>query len=237
MEWVLKVKGVEGDFSILAHDYGDTVAQELLARSEGCVVGTDRLRVEDLVPAANHSGLAPSEDAASERALHCRIRGVVLLNGGVLPREHRPRPMQHILAHPWVGPLARHLVTRKTFGRSFAEIFGPATQPDEAELDTFWAWIAFKDGHLVSDRLLGYMAERRRWEHRWVRALGDARAPILFLNGPADPVSGRHVADAIASQVAGVDVSVLPEHIGHYPQWEAPELVQRAALRFLGRFL
>ncbi len=55
-----------GEHHVLAHDYGDTVAQELLARqNEGTGAG--------------------------------RWRSLCLLNGGLFPETHRPRPIQKLL--------------------------------------------------------------------------------------------------------------------------------------------
>src|SRR5262249_35839405 len=64
----------------LAHDLGDTVAQELLARERerGGGVG----------------GLA-------------RLASVCLLNGGIFPELHRPRPIQRLLDSPIGFAVAR----------------------------------------------------------------------------------------------------------------------------------
>ncbi|MBK5920084.1 alpha/beta hydrolase [Rhodothalassium salexigens] len=62
---------------LLAHDYGDTVAQELLAR--------DNAR----------------PDAGR------RLLSVSLLNGGLFPETHRARPIQHLLASPVGPVVAR----------------------------------------------------------------------------------------------------------------------------------
>ena len=69
-------------FAVLAHDYGDTVAQELLAR--------DNAR--------------PS----SER----QWTSVCFLNGGLFPETHRARPIQKLLASPLGAILSRLLGKR-----------------------------------------------------------------------------------------------------------------------------
>jgi pimeloyl-ACP methyl ester carboxylesterase len=55
---------------VLAHDYGDTVAQELLARQR------------------------------EERAHALRIQRLCLLNGGLFPETHRAQPIQRLLVSP-----------------------------------------------------------------------------------------------------------------------------------------
>jgi len=58
------------DCDVLAHDYGDTVAQELLARQ---VDGTDQ---------------------------HLKLHSVCFLNGGLFPETHRARLIQKLLVSP-----------------------------------------------------------------------------------------------------------------------------------------
>ena len=64
-------------FHVLAHDYGDTVAQELLARHRD---GTPAL---------------------------AGLRSILFLNGGLFPEAHRPRRIQTLLAGPLGPLLAR----------------------------------------------------------------------------------------------------------------------------------
>lgn len=53
-----------------------------------------------------------------------------------------------------------------------------------------------------------------------------------MINGPDDPVSGRHLADHMREVMPHVQLTVLPDGIGHYPQVEAPALVLNAYKRF-----
>ena len=90
---------------------------------------------------------------------------------------------------------------------------------------------------------LGYMKERQVHKARWEGALvAHDSLPWILIDGPADPVSGAHLAAAVEGLVAasGSDkrsVVSLPANIGHYPQVEAPEAVLREALRFWDQYL
>lgn len=68
-EWLMRREGA-WDYHVLAHDYGDTVAQELLARQ------------------------------SDKRKPRPHLRSIVFLNGGLFPETHRPRFMQRLLASP-----------------------------------------------------------------------------------------------------------------------------------------
>jgi pimeloyl-ACP methyl ester carboxylesterase len=179
---------------VLAHDYGDTVTQELLAR--------DLERDEPIIAAA------------------------CLLNGGLFPEAHRARLVQKILLTP-IGPWLARMTNARAFARSFAAIFGPSTRPSRQELAEFWELVHHAHGERISYRLLSYIPERRMHRARWVRALTDARAPIRFINGLADPVSGAHMVERYRQIVPNADVVELP-NIGHYPQVEDPDGVWRA---------
>jgi pimeloyl-ACP methyl ester carboxylesterase len=78
---------------VLAHDYGDTVTQELLARQQ------------------------------DERVTATRIASVALLNGGVFPEAQHVRPIQRMLAGPLGAVIAGLLGPgrfRRSFGQVFA---------------------------------------------------------------------------------------------------------------------
>jgi pimeloyl-ACP methyl ester carboxylesterase len=188
---------------VLAHDLGDSVAQELLARHD---------------------------ERGGGRSGFAELGSVCLLNGGVLPEVHRPRPVQTLLASP-IGFLVARLVTRRRFGQGLSEVFGPNTQPSEAELDGFWECASYARGLRNYHRLIRYMAERKRHRDRWVTPMLDSTVPRSFINGHLDPVSGKHVVDRLRALRPSLEIHDLPE-IGHYPQTEAPAEVLRAYAAF-----
>ena len=200
MESLLRELGVER-YHLVAHDYGDSVAQELLAR-----------QVEDP---------DPSKGAA-------RIETCCLLNGGIIPDCHRPLLVQKLLMSP-LGSLVGRLLNRGTLRKSFDDIFGAETRPSEQELDDFWALIEYNGGRRVFHRLIRYMRERKEQEARWVGVLRRPGVPLRLVNGPEDPISGGHVITAFRELGPQADVVELPG-IGHYPQVEAPRQVTAAIL-------
>jgi pimeloyl-ACP methyl ester carboxylesterase len=189
---------------VLAHDYGDTVAQELLARFE---------------------------DRRSTGADGLDLRSMVLLNGGLFPETHRARLIQKLLLTP-LGPLLSRLSNERAFARSFAPIFGPSTQPSREELEEYWQLVSYNDGQRISHELIRYIEERRRNRERWVGALQKTSVPLRLVNGPEDPVSGRHMTERYRELVPRPDI-VLLEGIGHYPQVENPAGVVGALRTFV----
>jgi len=192
--------------NVLSHDYGDTVAQEMLHRAREAKAGG--------------SGYPD-------------IRSAVLLNGGMFYDCIRQAPMQKIL-RARVGRLVQHLMTRRRFHRSFSAIFGPATRPDAAELDDFWALVTANGGKGVMHDVIQYLGERQRYQDRWTQALAQAPCPLRLIYGPEDPVSGEPIARRFAEAVPQADIVRL-DGIGHYPQTEAPERVLEAFFDFHDR--
>jgi pimeloyl-ACP methyl ester carboxylesterase len=183
-----------------------------------------------------------------------RLRSVVLLNGGIIPSAHRPILMQRLLAHTIIGSMLKHVIAHPALFRgSLNRIFGPRSQLSETEAAEHFALFTHKEGHLVVDRLLGYIAERSVHAERWVGALFSTGVPVALINGPADPVSGAHLVEAFQGErqrrlenatrlgpsVANArsldSVVVLDSSVGHYPQIERPEAVIDAVLAFAER--
>ena len=193
---LLRQLGVS-NYHILAHDYGDSVAQELLAR-----------------------------DMEGGR----RIGSLCFLNGGLFPETHRPVLLQKLLMSP-IGFLIGRRFSKERLAESFGKVFGPQTQPDEAELDAFWSMIETNDGPAVMHKLIHYMAERRVHRERWVGAMQRTSVPMRVIDGAVDPISGAHMVARYRELIAEPD-TVLLEGIGHYPQIEAPEQVLAGYLAF-----
>jgi pimeloyl-ACP methyl ester carboxylesterase len=199
-ERLLRAHGITR-YRMLAHDYGVTVAQELLARHE------ERLARRD------HSLV---------------LEAIVFLNGGLFPETHRALPIQKLMLTP-LGPLLARATSPRLFARSFSRVFGPHTKPTAGELAQFYELFAGNGGSRIAHRLFHYMPERVTYRERWVRVLCETAVPRRMINGSADPVSGAHAAARYRELVPGADIVALPD-IGHYPQVEAPDAVLAAAL-------
>ncbi len=181
---------------LVAHDYGVSVAQELLAR---------RL------------------DGGSRTAVH----SVGFLNGGLYAHLHRPLLVQRLLRNPVLGPLVSRLINEERFRQSFCEVFAPATRPTDEEMHQHWLGVSRREGYRIHHRLIRYMDDRRRHHERWEGALEKTPAPLCFVWGMVDPVSGAHVAEHLRVRVPASRLECL-EDVGHYPQLEAPEIVASA---------
>ncbi|MFF0501881.1 alpha/beta fold hydrolase [Nocardia aobensis] len=182
--------------ALVAHDYGVSVAQELLAR-----------------------------DSA-------RVRRMAWLNGGLYPDLYRPLPIQHLMTTP-IGRILNPLMSETTFRMTLRRILGRPV----SDTDLHQMWLAMTDGggKRVQWALNRYHAERRANASRWQQALESYSGPVLFVWGPADPISGGHLLPRLRERLPQARFEVLDAApaTGHYPQVENPGPVAAALVEFL----
>jgi pimeloyl-ACP methyl ester carboxylesterase len=146
---------------VLAHDYGDTVGQELLARhNERSKAGDATLIIKSLC--FLNGGRCPHTRTHNRDDL-THLDTCVLGASGLFPGAHRPRLVQTVMAQPHIGKLLgytsarclrpscplpralthllcghRYVANYWTFCRTFVPVFGEQTAPTEAELREMW---------------------------------------------------------------------------------------------------
>jgi pimeloyl-ACP methyl ester carboxylesterase len=196
---------------LLAHDIGDSVAQELLARHE----------------------------LGEQTAGRFEIKSITWLNGGLFNEAYSPRPIQKLLSTTPVGDvLARYrrvLLTDAVLDRALDEMFGPRTKPSPQLLEQFHQIMSYNDGRRVTHKVGRFVLDRYRHRNRWVRAMRQTQVPMRLIDGPCDPNSGRHMADRYREVIPNPDVVLLDDRIGHWPQIEDPDGVVAGFLEFMRR--
>ena len=187
---------------MLVHDYGVSVAQEMLA-------------------------------AFSERGTAgFQILSCCFLNGGLFPELHRAKLVQKLLNSP-IGYIFNRFLSKKSLRKSFYDIYGNK-KATEQEIDYFYNLILYNDGKNIMHKLIGYINDRKNNAVRWKNAIVNASVPIKIINGPLDPVSGRHLANYCQQILPNPDISIL-EGVGHYPHDEAPNRVRDTYFEFMAK--
>ncbi|HSI02929.1 MAG TPA: alpha/beta fold hydrolase [Myxococcota bacterium] len=148
------------------------------------------------------------------------LDGVIFLNGGLDPAQHRARVIQRFLATRFGRVVGPRILGRKAVLRSLGAIF---VRKDRLPADDAWEAMSSGGGIAVLPRLLHYMAERRCRRDALIASLG-ASTPRAFVWGMDDPVSGAHVLEAIRPHAGGAIFREL-HGVGHYPQLEASDEV------------
>ncbi|XP_067683861.1 mesoderm-specific transcript homolog protein-like [Haliotis asinina] len=190
---------------ILAHDMGDTVALELVARFKG---------------RSGKKGLV--------------LQSMCLLNAGLFPGKFFPRLVQRVLLIPVLGKIAARLSFFEGFRRGgFGEVFGK--KPTYEEFEDFYAAIRYNDGNIALPGVLRFIKERHDNEDRWVHgSLKTSPIPVLMVYGPADPVNPSPTFPNQFRKIAPQHkLVVLDKNIGHFPQWEDPETTGQSYVEFI----
>ncbi|KUI11804.1 alpha/beta hydrolase [Mycobacterium sp. GA-1285] len=189
---------------VLAHDLGDSVGQELLARSE----------------------------FREQSYGAVQYQSITWLNGGLFNEAYTPRTMQKLMSGTPLGDLmsplqGRSSLSRKMLERTLDEMFGPNTKPSRELMERFHQILEYNDGKRVLHKVGRFLGDRYTHRNRWVRAMRRTSVPMRLIDGPVDPNSGAHMARRYAEVIPDADVVMLADDIGHWPQLEAPREVLR----------
>lgn len=159
-----------------------------------------------------------------EGRLEFAIETICFMNGALFPETHRPILAQRLLISRF-GYLFGRLIPDWALAKSIASVFGGDTQPSEAELADFVTLFNHNGGKRIAHKLIRYMTERTTYRERWVTPLQTMPQPFLFINGSADPVSGKHLVERFREVVPDQKNIVELPGIGHFPHLEACEIV------------
>lgn len=179
---------------ILAHDLGVSVAQELLALNQ-------------------------------DRKNDFTILSIAFVNGGLFTSVYKPRLIQVLLSKSPkpIGGLLAKLITKKTTNAAVKKLFGPHTQPTEEFLDKQWEILNYNNGKSITHLIGKLVFDKINYQMRWIAAMQTTHIPLCYICGPLDPNSGTHMADEYIRLIPKANVKFLSNHIGHWPQLEAPE--------------
>jgi pimeloyl-ACP methyl ester carboxylesterase len=188
---------------ILAHDLGDSVVQELIAR--------DRDGKNSFV-----------------------IKSIAFLNGGLFMDVYKPRLIQRLLSQSPkpIGKLLSKLMSKKSVDKATSEVFGANTKPSKELLQDFWDILNYNNGKSIAYLIGRLIFNKINYQDRWIAAMQQTKIPMCFINGPADPNSGIHMAKRYKELIPTPNVMLLAEQIGHWPQLEAPQQVLEAYEKF-----
>ncbi len=175
-EALLAHLGVE-NAHILAHDLGDSVGQELLARHRFGDHVYGRLGIDS----------------------------ITWLNGGMFVESYTPRLMQKVMSRTPLGdimsPLQGSGLSRRVLEPTINEMFGPHTKPTRHMMDQFHEILDYNDGKRVLHKVGRFINDRYEHRNRWVRAMRETSVPMRLIDGPIDPNSGRHMAQRYAEVI------------------------------------
>ncbi|MFN8530302.1 MAG: alpha/beta hydrolase [Anaerolineae bacterium] len=152
---------------------------------------------------------------------------LILMNGSLLLEYYQPLITQRLLLHPIAGKVVSglNLIGFRAFSRQFSSLF--VQRPPQNELKDFWSLVTTNEGNRIYHRLIRYLNERKIHEEAWLNALAAHPARLTVIWGQRDPVSVPKIGDEVVKHRPDATYLKLAD-VGHYPQWETPEVVVTA---------
>lgn len=191
----LNIKEVQ----ILAHDLGNSVVQELIARDQ-----EERNSFTIKSIAFLNGGLFM--DVYKPRLIQRLL-------------SQSPKP---------IGKLLSRLMSKKSVDRATSEVFGIDTKPSKELLQQFWEVLNYNNGKSIAYLMGRLVFDKVKYQTRWITAMQQTKIPMCFINGPSDPNSGIHMANRYKELIPNPNIVLLSKNIGHWPQLEAPQDVLEA---------
>lgn len=160
------------------------------------------------------------------------IEKLVLMNGSIfsIPFDDLWMRLSQKL---WLNPLTGSLISRlrlfrkPLFSQMLSRTFARLLSPDE--IDAFWSLVRKNNGLGIYHRLMGYMPERWQHQQEWLDTLAVHPAHLTLIWGQADPIATPAVAEKALAHRPDARYVKLPR-IGHYPHWDAAELVAQVVI-------
>jgi pimeloyl-ACP methyl ester carboxylesterase len=191
---LLREAGVRG-CHFLAHDMGDSVMTELLAR------------LNDNCPEWFDTG----------------VLSVSFTNGSMVLGDAKLRVGQRALVSPLGKLLARITDSPTIFEKQVVSAQGNDKLTEEQILDMYSAASTDAPRGLMAE-LIGYLRERRRFEgSRWLPAVRDCAAPVQICWGGDDAVAPVAIAERLKAEVKPDARLTVVEGLGHFAQIQDPK--------------
>lgn len=157
-----------------------------------------------------------------------RLNSLTLLNGGIYMEMHQPLLTQKLLRTPVVGAIAARLTRWRIFRMQYPRVYANPDQFDESHYRSQWSLILNNNGRHVLHKVAGYMRERTAMGEQWTGPLHRLDLPLRVIWGKEDPIAVFAIAEKLCRENEAAQLVTL-EGVGHYPQLEAPEMIQLSA--------
>ena len=164
---------------VLAHDYGTSIATELLARIED---STD---------------------------IGINLKQFLLCNGSMHIEMAQLRWIQKLLLNRVTGPFVARLSNKRTLARNLKQIYHDASQLTPIEIDALWTMMTHKQGRAVLHQVTQYISQRKHYWHRWIGALQNTQKSIHIIWAKEDPVAVYAMALTLQNEIQNSKLTTL----------------------------
>ena len=200
---VWKYFGVTGGH-LLAHDMGDSVATELIARE-----------VEQSIPDWFSSG----------------FKSYTFTNGSMVLEFAELRIMQKLLLTS-LGKFISTLSNKWIFRHQIKSAHGDSPL-DEIEISRLWDMNIHNNGRTITYLTIKYILDRKKFEaERWLPALANTAIPVHICWGEKDEVANVKIAYYLKEKVCPKAQLTIMKDVGHFCQIGSPNIWLSSILAF-----
>ena len=193
--------------NLIAHDIGDSVAQEILRRYN---LKQLNFKINNVVLTNGGIFYDIIQQVLSQRILRMETFNQIF---------------------------SKYIFNKYLFQVSFKNLFGNNYRANSNiydDLYDFYSLISYKHGHLNLPLTIKYLDERQQYNEVWLNALNETNANALMIFGPDDPINPvKEFSVKMVNDLPNVKFIKLSPLIGHYPQWEDSFKVFEIAYSFL----
>ncbi len=152
---------------ILAHDYGTSVATEIIAKEHE----------------KNLQNFTPSS--------------VTLCNGSIHIELAKLRLIQKLLLNKFTGPIVARLSNKRTLAKNLKNIYHDKKAINDEEIDALWTMMTHNNGRKVLHKTTQYIRQRYTHWERWIGGLKKTTLPIQIVWAENDPVAVIKIAELL----------------------------------------
>lgn len=192
---VWKQIGITGGH-LLSHDMGDSVATEILYRSEN-----------QLIPGWFSDGL----------------QSLTFTNGSMVLDLAHLRVTQKLLLSRY-GYILRNLTTFKLFQQQVRSAHGNDKLSDK-DIRVLWESNLLQDGRQKTYLTIKYLNDRKRFEKtRWLPGISQTSLPVHICWGTDDAVASVKMAYYLKEKICPDAELTIMEGLGHFCQLASPQI-------------
>ncbi|NXR02332.1 MEST protein, partial [Sagittarius serpentarius] len=152
----------------------------------------------------------------------------------LLSHDYGDTVAQELLHRDWEMQ-SKTLVTLQLHSLTSFQGFSPKRTTPGSSRST-WRHCPLRNNRFLFS-ILQYINQRKKHRDRWVGALTSTSVPLHLIYGPLDPVNPHPEFLQLYKKMLPMStVSVLDDHISHYPQLEDPTGFLNAYLNFINSF-
>lgn len=152
---------------ILAHDYGTSVATEIIAQE------------------------------CEKSLQYFTPLSFTLCNGSIHIELAKLRFIQKLLLNKMTGPIVARLSSKHTLAKNLKNIYFDKTAINGDEIDALWTMMTYNNGRKVLHKTTQYIRQRYIHWDRWIGALKKTTLPIQIVWAENDPVAILKIAELL----------------------------------------